>query len=80
MPIKTDKMRENFRSYKDAFLTNGNVLSVSRAAYFPGDIPYNDAFVLEGREETMPLWYLDVDYDFMRTLDIKLLEGRGFDE
>ena len=80
VPIKTDKMRENFRSFKDAFLTNGNVLSVSRAGYFPGDIPSNEAFVLEGREETMPLWYLDVDYDFMKTLDIKLLEGRGFDK
>ena len=79
VPIKTDKMRENFRSFKDAFLTNGNVLSVSRAAYFPGDIPYNDVFILEGREEQMPLWYLDVDYDFMKTLDIKILEGRGFD-
>ncbi len=80
VPIKTDKMIENFRSFKDVFLANGNVLNVSRAAYFPGDIPYNDVFVLEGREEQMPLWYLDVDYDFMKTLDIKLLEGRGFDK
>lgn len=80
VPIKTDKMVQNFRNFKDVFLANGNVLSISRAGYFPGDSPYNDVFILEGREDQMPLWYLDVDYDFMKTLDIQLLEGRGFDK
>ncbi|GAG56977.1 unnamed protein product, partial [marine sediment metagenome] len=36
-PIKTAKMAENFRNYKDIFLTNSNMLSISRADYFPGD-------------------------------------------
>ena len=79
VPIKSDKMVENFRNYKGIFLKNSKVLSVSRASYFPGDIPWNDVFVLEGQEEQLPLWYLDVDYDFLKTLDIKLLEGRTFD-
>jgi len=79
VPIKTDKMVENFRNYKDIFLKNSNVISMSRAAYFPGDSPWNDVFVLEGEEEQLPLWYLDVDYDFFKTLDIELLQGRFFD-
>ena len=72
-------MAENFRNYKDIFLRNSNLISISRADYFPGDTPYNDTYLLEGREEQMPLWYLQVDYDFFKTVDIKLLEGRLFD-
>ena len=78
VPIKTDKLVQDFRNYKDVFLKNSNVKSVSRAAYFPGDTPWNDVFVLEGVEEQIPLWYLDVDYDFLKTLDLKLIDGRTF--
>jgi putative ABC transport system permease protein len=34
---------------------------------------------MEGSEEQMPLWNMEVDYDFLKTLDITLLEGRTFD-
>jgi putative ABC transport system permease protein len=79
VPLQTDKLTENFRNYKDIFLKNSNVLSVSRASYFPGDTPNQSMFELEGREEQLPLWNLDVDYDYFKTLDIKLKEGRFFD-
>ncbi len=79
VPLQTDQMTENFRNYKDIFLKNSNVVSVSRASYFPGDTPNQNMYVLEGREESMPLWNLEVDYDFFETLDIKLVEGRLFD-
>jgi putative ABC transport system permease protein len=36
-------------------------------------------FVLEGTEEHLPLWNMEVDYDFLETLDIELIEGRDFD-
>ncbi len=79
VPIGSDQMAENFNSYREIFLKNNNVMSISRAEYFPGDIPFNDVFLLEGREEHMPLWYLKVDDDFFETLDIKLLDGRLLD-
>jgi len=79
VPLQTDQMTENFRSYKDIFLKNSNVLSISRASYFPGDNPNQNMFALEGREEHYPLWNMEVDYDLFKTLDIKLLEGRLFD-
>ncbi len=77
--IQTDQMIQNFRNYKDIFLKNSNVLSVSRASYFPGDTPNQNMYVLEGVEEQLPLWNIEVDYDFFKTLDVKLLEGRLFD-
>ena len=79
VPIQTDQMTENFRNYKDIFLKDSKVLSVSRASYFPGDLPNQNMYVLEGSEEQLPLWNMEVDYDFFKTLDIELLEGRLFD-
>jgi len=71
-------MTENFRNYKDIFLKNSNVLSVSRASYFPGDTPNQNMYALEGSEEQLPLWNLEVDYDYFKTMDIELKEGRLF--
>lgn len=79
VPIQTDQMTENFRNYNNIFLKNSNVISVSRASYFPGDTPNQNMYTLEGSEEQYPLWNMEVDYDLFKTLDIKLLEGRLFD-
>lgn len=79
VPIQTDPMAENFRNYTSIFLNNSNVLGISRASYFPADTPNQNMFKLEGSEEQYPLWNMEVDYDFLKTLDIKLLEGRKFD-
>ena len=79
VPIQTDKMTQNFRNYKSIFLNNSNIISVSRASYFPGDLPSQSLFTLEGKEEQLPLWNMQVDFDFFKTLNIELLEGRLFD-
>jgi len=79
VPIQTDQMTENFRSYKDIFLKNSAVHSISRASYFPGDTPNQNMYVLEGTEEQLPLWNMEVDFDFFKTLDVQLSEGRFFD-
>ncbi|WP_418603429.1 ABC transporter permease [Hwangdonia sp.] len=79
VPIQTDAMTENFRNYKDIFLKNSNVLSVTRASYYPGDTPNQNQFALEGSEEQLPLWNMEVDYDYFKTLGVELLEGRKFD-
>jgi len=79
VPIQTDQMAENFRNYKGIFLNNSNVQNVSRASYFPGDLPNQNMYVLEGTEEQLPLWNMEVDFDFFKTLDVEIAEGRFFD-
>ena len=79
VPIQTDEMKDNFRSYKNIFLKNSNIHSITRASYFPGDAPNQDMYIKESSNENIPLWNLEVDYDFFKTLDVKLLEGRIFD-
>jgi putative ABC transport system permease protein len=79
VPLQTDEMTENFRNYKNIFLKNSNVQSVTRASYYPGDIPNQNVFSLEGSKEQLPLWNMEVDYDFFKTLSIEMVEGRKFD-
>ncbi|WP_034057610.1 ABC transporter permease [Lacinutrix jangbogonensis] len=78
VPLQTDDMTENFRNYKNVFLKNSNVQSITRASYYPGDIPNQNMFSLEGSEEKLPLWNMEVDYDFFKTLSIEMFEGRKF--
>ncbi|PHS08766.1 MAG: hypothetical protein COA88_05935 [Kordia sp.] len=79
VPIQTDLMAENFRNYKSIFLKNSNVLNTTRASFYPGDTPNQDMYILEGSKDLLPLWNMDVDYDFFNTLDIKMLDGIKFD-
>lgn len=79
VPLQTDEMTQNFRNYNDIFLNNSKVLNVSRASYFPGDTPNQNMYALEGSEEQLPLWNLEVDYEFFKTVGVELVEGRLFD-
>lgn len=77
VPIQTEKMADNFRNYNDLFLRNSNILTVSRASYFPGDSPNNSVYVVEETNDQIPLWNLEVDYDFFETMNIQLVPGQG---
>ena len=80
-PIQTDKLANNFDTYEKEFLKNPNVLSVSRANFYPGsNSPNQTMFELEGSQEQLPLWNMEVDHDIFETLDLTLLEGRKFDK
>ncbi|MFT4666605.1 MAG: putative ABC transport system permease protein [Polaribacter sp.] len=78
VPIQTDKVAENFNNYKGEFLKNPNVMAVSRSSYLPGGIPNQNMFEMEGSQEHMPLWNMEVDYDFFETLNLELAEGKSF--
>ena len=80
VPIQTDKVAENFRAYKSEFLKNPNVKALSRSSYLPGDTPNQNMFELEGSDEPIPLWNMEVDYDFFTTLNLEMAEGRAFNE
>ncbi|OIQ27557.1 MAG: hypothetical protein BM564_12350 [Bacteroidetes bacterium MedPE-SWsnd-G2] len=78
VPLQTDKMTENFRNYVDIFKTNSNIQEVTRASFYPGDNPNQNMFVIEGREDQLPLWNMEVDFDFFKTLGVEFAEGEAF--
>jgi len=77
VPLQTDKMADNFRDYKSIFTSNPNVLNVSRSMWLPADPPNQSMFEIEGRSDAIPLWNMAVDYDFLETLGMEIVEGRG---
>lgn len=80
VPIQTNVMQDNFRNYKDIFLKNKNIQSISRADHYPGGGTDIEAYLLEGSDEQFLIREIHVDYDFFKTLDIQLKEGRVFDK
>ena len=79
VPIQTAEMVEDFNNYRDIFFKNKNVQSISRASSYPGKNSGIEAYVLEGREEKFLIREINVDFDFFKTLDIELVEGRVFE-
>ncbi|MEL6252052.1 MAG: ABC transporter permease [Bacteroidota bacterium] len=78
VPIQTDKMANNFDDYKGQFEKIPGVLGVGRSSYLPGDTPNQNMFELEGRKEQLPLWNMEVDFDFFKTLGLEMAEGEPF--
>ncbi|MBD3413084.1 MAG: FtsX-like permease family protein [Candidatus Aminicenantes bacterium] len=81
LPIK-GKISPQYSSFKNELLQNPNVLSVTAERY-----PFSKTtsrssgnFDWEGRKgrEDLDMIYSGVDYDFFKTLDLDLMEGRVF--
>ena len=81
VPIKTEKMSADFDTYKNKFLQNSKVLDVSRAMYFPSDSREDiNRYTVDLGSENLLFNNMGVDYDFFKSLDIELLEGRLFEK
>ena len=79
VPILDGELRQKRDYIKAELLRNTNILNVSVSSFMPGSHP-NQSVDWEGRqedEELMMAWY-SVDYDFLDTFQIELLEGREF--
>ena len=81
LPIKTENMNVDFETYKNRFLQNSKVLEVSRSMYFPGDSREDiNRYTVDVVSENLLFNNIGVDYDFFKSLDIELLEGRLFEK
>ena len=80
VPLSDWYVRNNYASYKNNLLANKNIIHVSGASSIPGGIfdigllwPQGSTF-----SEALNVQMLFVDYDFMDTFGMDLLEGRDF--
>ena len=80
VPIQTDDMATNFESYKSIFLNDPNVIDLARTSYIPGDQPNQTMYEIVGMKDQLPLWNLNVDDDFIRTMGMEIIEGRNFND
>lgn len=77
-------VRQNKDAVKQEILRNPDILSVSIAGDYPGKRFSVEAISVEGREEeqdvSMRIADEGIDYDYIETMGIKIVEGRNFSE
>jgi putative ABC transport system permease protein len=81
IPIQTAEANKNAEALKTEVLTNSNILAASHASTYPGIENINDMlFYAEGKSilETVDIILSNAGNDYIETLDIELLQGRGF--
>jgi putative ABC transport system permease protein len=81
LPIQTSEANKNAEALKAALLTNSKVIAATHASSYPGIENINDMlFYAEGKSinETVDITLLNAGNDYIETLGIHLLHGRGF--
>jgi putative ABC transport system permease protein len=81
LPIQTAEANKNAEVLKTEVLTNSQVVSATHASSYPGIENINDMlFYAEGKSinETVDIILLNAGNDYIQTLGINLLQGRGF--
>lgn len=79
-PMRGDKMFKMPETFRQELLRSPGVSSVSIGYGYPGDAVAGDEIIVNhnGRRETKSATQLTVDYDYIKTLDLKLVAGRDF--
>jgi len=73
---------DQLESFKTMIKQNSNVVNATSSSHLPGVQFDQNAFMIEGRpaQETYVLARLTVNYDFIETLGIEVIQGRSFTE
>ena len=79
-PMQGDKMFKEYEAFQNELERQPGVASASIGYGFPGDIFAGDEIIVphDGQKETHGATHLMVDYDYARTLNLKLVAGRYF--
>jgi putative ABC transport system permease protein len=77
--ITDRELQRNYESLKAELLQNPNILSATASSFTPGSSGGNSVW-WEGRRDDQELQMrnIAVDQDFMKTLQVELIEGRTF--
>ena len=80
MPVRDTGIKQNYRSLKNELLQNPLVINAATASSVPGDIIITSAYWVEGakRNDISSIRTIWVDYDYINTLGLKIIQGRDF--
>jgi putative ABC transport system permease protein len=80
--LNSNEMREKARLIKNELLTVGGVLNASVNRFKPGDRHNNHGIRWEGQQEneSKSMFITFADEDFIKTMQIEMIEGEGFEE
>lgn len=80
IPLRTDEMRKGWEAVREDLLRNPDILDVGACSVLPGRVHNKRSFWKKGapQEEVLILNTMQVDYDFVQTVGMKIVEGRSF--
>jgi len=73
--IFNEEARKNIQLYKSEILKSPLVVSAAGSAFKPGVANFNQTVRWEGQEESMSMFLIPADKDFITTMGLTLLEG-----
>jgi putative ABC transport system permease protein len=80
VPIKDKKMRQTVEAVRASLLKNPSFKNVTTSSNIPFGQFNQQEIRWQKNEDPVTTSLVDVDYDFFKTLNIKLLKGRTFDK
>jgi putative ABC transport system permease protein len=80
--INNPTLQTRFDAFKNELLTKPGIRHVTSAAQGPTDIGQSISIDWEGNpdEDTLGIDYTVVDYDFFKTFNMEITQGRGFSQ
>lgn len=76
--IWNDSTYQTSQRLKEILSSYNEISSISTSSFVPGGDPFYEHFKPEGYESHLPLKYINVDPEYLKTLDIQLVLGRNF--
>ncbi|GAA4424854.1 ABC transporter permease [Pontibacter saemangeumensis] len=78
--LRGDSMYENYETFKNELSKGPGIKNVSIGYGFPGDATAGDGVIVprDGEQVHHGTTLLNVDFDYIPTLDVKLVAGRAF--
>jgi putative ABC transport system permease protein len=79
-PMRGDNMSHKAETFRQELLRLPGISSVSIGYGYPGDAVAGDEVItyINGKQETHFATQLTVDYDYIKTLGLKIIQGRDF--
>jgi putative ABC transport system permease protein len=78
VPIWNDSTYQTTKRLKNILSDFNEFSNISIASFAPGEDPFFEHFKPQGYDSHIPLRYINVDPEYIPTLDIQIIEGRNF--
>ncbi len=78
--MNSEQVRDKFKVIKSEILNLPGVLNVAASSNYPGYDFTANGYTPEEYTEPILIKLLKVDYDYFNTMDMKIMEGRGFSD
>lgn len=80
LPLSNQDIRDNFNLLKNEINKFPETISIGGSSEVPGNGFTSNGYFPEGHKDPMMIHALDIDPDYLKTMGIKIIQGRNFSE